>query len=95
MVEKRRKQRPGANPFPKQDFQQYLDQSLDYWRDFGHRSGAAMRMAGMQIMDSQVEPIVASALATMQRETGGRLSDDRADAFAQGIRAGLLQDQQQ
>ncbi len=68
------------------DFQRYLDQPPDYWRDFGRRVCASLSMMGKTLDPTEVDSFIASVLARMTAETGGRLSEDRAKAFAEGMR---------
>ncbi len=74
--------------FDPEDFQRYLDQSPDYWRDFGRRCAASLSMIGKTLVPTEVDSVITNVLARMTAETGGRLSEDRAKAFAEGMRLG-------
>lgn len=71
-------------------FQEYLNQSLEYWRDFGKRSAQGMLTVGVSIPFERVDGVVADAMQKMLAQTGRQLSEDRADAYAEGIREELL-----
>ena len=77
--------------FDPEDFQRYLDSPPDYWRDFGRRCAASLSLIGKTLAPTEVDSVIKSVLARMTTETGGRLPEDRAKAFAEGMRAGYLE----
>lgn len=73
--------------FDPEDFQQYLDRPPDYWRDFGRRIFASLSIMGKTLASTEIDDFITNVLARMTAETGKRLSEDRAKAFTEGMRA--------
>ena len=77
--------------FDPEDFQRYLDQPVDYWRYFGRRCAMGLSLEGKTLLPTGVDSVITNVLAKMTAQTGGRLSEDRAKAFAEGMRAEYLE----
>ncbi len=69
------------------DFQQYLEQPVDYWQDFGRRCAAHLQQkTTIPLRKGEIEGFVKRVLARMTAETGLQLAPERAQAFAEGMR---------
>lgn len=70
------------------DFQQYLERPVDYWRDFGRRCAVHLQQQTtiMPFRKGEMEGFAKRVLARMIAQTGLRLSPERAQAFAEGMR---------
>jgi hypothetical protein len=69
------------------DFQQYLERPVDYWRDFGRRCVVLLQQKTIiPFRPGEIERFATHVLARMTAETGLRLSPERAQAFAEGMR---------
>jgi hypothetical protein len=55
------------------DFQQYLDQSPDYWQDFGRRCARSLQQFGMVLTSAQLEVTIRNTVNRMHAETGREL----------------------
>jgi hypothetical protein len=69
------------------DFQQHLERPVDYWRDFGHRCAVHLQQqTTIPFRKGEIDGFTKRVLACMTVETGLRLSPERAQAFAEGMR---------
>jgi hypothetical protein len=69
------------------DFHLYLEQPVDYWRDFGRRCAAHLqRQTTIPFHKGEMKGFAKRVLARMTAETGLQLSPERAQAFAEGMR---------
>jgi hypothetical protein len=69
------------------EFQQYLEQPVDYWRDFGRRCAAHLQQKTIiPFRPGEMERFAKRVLVRMTAETGLQLSHERAKAFTEGMR---------
>ena len=65
--------------FNLEDFQQYLERPVDYWRDFGRRCAAHLQQQTITpLRKGEIDGFTKRVLARMTTETGLRLSPERA-----------------
>jgi hypothetical protein len=79
----------------KYDFLPDLQLPLGHWEGFGQRSALTLLETlppGVSVDPALAASMIQETLALLEKETLGMVSEDRKDAFVNGMRAVLLKD---